>query len=368
MSIKNLRYWVFTSGERGIHGLDWGIKHASEYFSDRQQLDTEYRALLKEFGLLPSLERPAEEVGLILLRWKGADFIAGFIFAGTDHGDRPNTSSVICVIPSELVGRKSVNELIRDIWAKNNIAEIARKNSQCRPDTLRLEGDSVFTENVPYFKSSVSWPSYYNGWLQIDGKQRELSRVNAVKAPVTQMEIKPPSRGKLKIIVALAAVAMTFSAVKYFVSWNFESNSANPTQEKIPEVSSDVAGSKDQSDEQKPSATLGDNSHKGDKGTGDAGIIELRKKLTEFLADMIGEPKPDERKLIVKIGKWDKEKASLFSELQSKIRKISLEPKKPSDGRSVNVIFSLRRPVSNDIDTVDEVIDEILSQNKEDKH
>ena len=87
--MKNLRYRVFTSGEQGIHGLDWGIKHASEYFADSQQLDTEYRALLKEFGLLPSLERPADEVGLIFLRWKGEDFIAGFIFSGTDHGDRP---------------------------------------------------------------------------------------------------------------------------------------------------------------------------------------------------------------------------------------------------------------------------------------
>ncbi|MBQ6773881.1 MAG: hypothetical protein IJP48_07485 [Synergistaceae bacterium] len=49
MNIKNLLYWVFTSGERGIHGLDWGVKHASEYLDDRQKLDSDYRALLRDF-------------------------------------------------------------------------------------------------------------------------------------------------------------------------------------------------------------------------------------------------------------------------------------------------------------------------------
>ena len=81
-----------------------------------------------------------------------------------------------------------MSELIRDIWTKKNIAEIARKNSQCSPGTLRLEGDSLVAGNVPYFRSSVSWSGINNGWLQIDGVQRELSRVNAVKAPVTQNE------------------------------------------------------------------------------------------------------------------------------------------------------------------------------------
>ena len=364
MSIKNLRYWVFTSGENGIHGLDWGIKHASEYFLDRQQLDTDYRALLKDFGLPPSLERPVNEVGLILLRWKGEDFIAGFIFSGTDHGDRPNTSSVVCLIPSELVGRKSVNELIRDIWTKNNIAEIARKNSQGRPDTLRLEGDKVFYEDVPYFKSSVSWPDYYNGWLQIDGKQRELSRVNAVKAPVTQVEIKPSSKGKLKIVVALAAVAITFSAVKYFVSWDSENNAEIPKQEDILEGSHDVTESPNQSSSQNTSVASEDNSNRSDENTRHAENEELREKLTQFLRDVKRKPVLDGKNTIVRLQlrQWDKEKERLFSEIKRRSNKISLDPKKPSYGKSVEVIFSFSVPVSEDIDK-GKVIDAFLSQN-----
>lgn len=325
MSIKNLRYWVFTSGERGIHGLDWGIKHASEYFSDRQQLDTEYRALLKEFGLLPSLERPAKEVGLILLRWKGADFIAGFIFAGTDHGDRPNTSSVICVIPSELVGRKSVNELIRDIWAKNNIAEIARKNSQCRPDTLRLEGDSVFTENVPYFKSSVSWPSDYNGWLQIDGKQRELLSVNAsaLAEENKTLEVKKTSGRKLKnIFLVLMIAAVACGAYRYFVTSSGNTPANNQTQKKID---------------------------------------ELREKLARLLkggARIKGKP------FTVRIFDWDNDKEKLSDECSKLMMTLQqskgISPKKVG-GTSRSIEFPLRGQISEDA-TIDECIEAFLSQ------
>ena len=46
MICKNLAYWVFTSGEEGVHGLDWGIKHASKSFPDRYKLDSRYRSLL----------------------------------------------------------------------------------------------------------------------------------------------------------------------------------------------------------------------------------------------------------------------------------------------------------------------------------
>ena len=360
MSIKNLRYWVFTSGENGIHGLDWGVKHASEYFADRQKLDTDYRALLKDFGLPPSLERPADEVGLILLSWNKSDYIAGFIFAGMDHGDRPNTSSVICVIPGELVGRKSVNETLKSVWGKNNIAEIARKNAQHRPDTLRLEGDSLVAGNAPYFRSPVNWPGINNGWLQIDGKQRELSRVNAVTTSVVQEEIKP-SGGKLKIIVALVAAVITFSAVKYFSSHSVKTETSGSTP---PKVSDNVKGGPNQSgSHDTPPAIPG-----GNEDLREAKIRELREKLTKFLAGT--EHHVREKDFTVLVRTWDDEKESLFSEIKSKINTISLNPKKPKpkpkhNDTDIEVIFSLS--VSGDIDN-DKIIEAILNQYKEDKY
>lgn len=365
-----MHYWVFTSGENGIHGLDWGIKHASEYFSDRQKLDTDYRALLKDFGLPPSLERPENEVGLILLSWNKSDYIAGFIFSGMDHGDRPNTSSVICVIPSELVGIKSINEILKSIWSNNDIAEIARKKSQHRPDTLRLESDSLVAGNTPYFRNSVSWPTINNGWIQIDGKQRELLRVNAVKAPVTQEdikplkqeEIKPPSRVKLKIFFALAVAVMIFSAVKYFSPVSSENNTEiiRPS-----EVSGDNGGH-NQPGSHDPQPVISGNS--STKNTKEDKIRELREKLKKFLADVKDKPSQDGEKIIFIIRQWDKDKGRLFYEIKNEIKnKISLDPKKPNptpDSTNVEVIFSLSVSVSEDIDK-DKIIEAILNHYKE---
>ena len=63
MICKNLAYWVFTSGEEGVHGLDWGIKHASKSFADRYKLDSRYRSLLEDFSLSPSLEQERAGAG-----------------------------------------------------------------------------------------------------------------------------------------------------------------------------------------------------------------------------------------------------------------------------------------------------------------
>lgn len=350
MSIKNLRYWVFTSGENGIHGLDWGIKHASEYFLDRQQLDTDYRALLKDFGLPPSLERPAEEVGLILLRWKREDFIAGFIFAGTDHGDRPNTSSVVCLIPSELIGRKSVNKLIRDICTKNNIAEIARKNSQDRPDTLRLEGDSVFIENIPCFKNSVSWPSYYNGWLQIDGNQRELLSVNApVSAEENKTtELKKTSGRKFtNIFLVLMVAAVTFGAYRYFIT------SSGKTESTSDHVPPKVSPDKDNS------------SAKEDGMQGE--INALREKL--FLLLKGKTYKVEGQSFTVRLLEWNKDKARLFNECSELIGTFQQSKGIQSEGISrerakeggQTIKFSLQGSIPKGA-TIEKCIEAFLSQ------
>ena len=67
--MRNLYYFVFTSGEEGVHGLDWGIKFSSKVLGDAVNLDINYRELLKKFALSPSLERPNKDndIGLLLL-------------------------------------------------------------------------------------------------------------------------------------------------------------------------------------------------------------------------------------------------------------------------------------------------------------
>ncbi len=342
MNIKSLHYWVFTSGEQGIHGLDWGIKHASEYFPDRQKLDTDYRALLKDFGLPPSLERPANEVGLILLPWNKSDFIAGFIFPGTDHGERPNTSSVICIIPSELVGTKSINEMLREIWCKNDISEIARKNSQNRPDTLRIYWEDISRDVAPHFIGSISWPGVNNGWLQIDGELKELSRVNSVQSSVARNKVKTRSQRKTKSLLVLIAVIVAFAGAKMFTR-----NSGVPVDVQT-SVSSDISVENTSND------NSADEQEKTAEQQAEERITELHEKLTQLFEN--GEIiKVEDKKAYIRVKNLDKQ---LYSDCESMIGRARLV----RSGSRITI--TLRKAVTNN-SNIDEIIKALITQIKE---
>lgn len=342
MNTKSLHYWIFTSGEQGIHGLDWGIKHASEYFVDRQKLDTDYRALLKDFGLPPSLERPASEVGLVLLPWDKSDFIAGFVFSGTDHGARPNTSSIICVISSELVGLQSADELLEKIWRKNDIPEIARKNSQNRPDTLRIYGEDISRDVTPYFKNSINWPSVNNGWLQIDGELRELSRVNSVQPPVARDKVETRSQWKMKSLLVLIAVIVVFSGAKIFTR-----NSGVPVDVQTL-APSDISGENTSND------NSADEQEKTAEQQAEERITELNEKLTQLFEN--GEIiKVEDKKAYLRVKNLDKQ---LYSDCESIIGRARLVR------AGSRITITLRKAVTNN-SNIDEIIKALITQTKE---
>lgn len=203
--MMKIAYWVFTSGEEGVHGLDWGIKYASPPFSDRNALDVEYRHTLSAFGLEPKLVRP-NDVGLVLLPFRDSR-IVGFVFPGTDHGGRPNSSAVIAVIPRELSARISVNDTLRALWNSNDIPGIARKNSQNRPPFLTLSAEAM--RDSPVFAGVVGWNDRV---LQSDG---ELRRLSMIYEPRNDEPI-PPRRNNAGIIAA-CVVIMAVIAGGYFV-------------------------------------------------------------------------------------------------------------------------------------------------------
>lgn len=340
MNIKNLLYWVFTSGEQGIHGLDWGVKHASEYFDDRQKLDSDYRALLRGFGLPPSLERPVNvnEAGLVLLSWDRSSFIAGFIFSSTDHGSRPNTSSVMFVIPYELAGVKPVNEIIKSVWEKNNIPEIARKNSQNRPDTLRLEGDNIANETAPCFIESISWPRRNKGFIQVDGRLRELSRVDDIIEPEIKESKSESSRLSLKFAAVFAAVII--AGALYFVM------SPKPVTSDPPkEVSQDIHESESKPESISESKLIDTPAPEasGVKDDNNALINELREKINQLLGTNPKIMDVKKRAFTVRVRAKDFNE-ELFTQLRGLTEgRISLEKSKAR-----LVTFKLSEPVSDD--------------------
>ena len=245
MICKNLAYWVFTSGEEGVHGLDWGIKHASKSFADRYKLDSRYRSLLEDFSLSPSLEQEREQererpkkAGLILLPWQGGEkdrdeeTLMGFIFPGSDHKGRPNISTVACVVPADVVRALTPSHVTRALWSSNDLERIARKNSEkpgvspegkegsderiaqkdfVRPDTLYLDEEKASSATeVPFpLSSSLKWPKKDVGYLMIDGVVRDLS--------VKKRNLPTPQLAALLMALALTfGVACCWGSIRDF--------------------------------------------------------------------------------------------------------------------------------------------------------
>ena len=216
MICKNLAYWVFTSGEEGVHGLDWGIKHASKSFADRYKLDSRYRSLLKAFRLLPSLERPRKGAGLILLPWQGGGkdrdegALMGFIFSGNDHKGRPNISTVACVVPADVTRALSLSEVIRVLWSSNDLERIARRNS-VRPDTLCLDEKAPLGTELPLpIPPSLKWPGKDVGYLMMDGRVRDLRGFCPPLCPPAEEAAEKRKRRTPQLAALLMALALTF--------------------------------------------------------------------------------------------------------------------------------------------------------------
>ena len=201
----NVDYWVFTSGEKGVHELDWGVKYASPAFRDRLSLDIRYRALLSEFSLPPSLEHPDSGVGLLLLPWENGAAL-GFVFPGSDHQGRPNTSAVVCLVMDSVLRNFSVADAARRIWENNDLESIALHAENGRPDTLSFEGATVVSSQLPSFVSVLSWPSSTVGYLQVKGELKKLSRVIPQRPAQEKPEKTPRNPLPLKKIVLLLAV------------------------------------------------------------------------------------------------------------------------------------------------------------------
>ena len=226
---KNLAYWVFTSGEEGVHGLDWGIKHASKSFPDRYELDSRYRSLLKAFSLLPSLERPRKGAGLILLPWQGGgkdrdeETLMGFIFPGSDHKGRPNISTVACVVPADVVHDLSLSKVTRALWSSNDLERIARRNS-VRPDTLFLDEKPPSAAEVPLpIPLSLKWPGKDVGYLMMDERVRDLRCLSPqlcppVEGAAAKRKLRTPWFAALLVALALTfGVACCWGSIRDFV-------------------------------------------------------------------------------------------------------------------------------------------------------
>lgn len=238
--MRELSYFVFTSGEEGLRGLDWGIKFASSVLGDNSRLDTSYRDLLQEFSLSTSLERPDSSVGILLLPYRANLLI--YIFPGHDTLKRLNTIALACNIPSDISSSLSVREVARRIWSANDLVGISKHGSS-RPDVLKFPDETSPSSEYPFFTSSalMTWPTNERGYLSINGNIREIKRrLKPEPKPPTTYEAPPdPRHSPYKWIIAACLVSVIAGAGIFMMMKPEESNQETPKNEQPNIMSND---------------------------------------------------------------------------------------------------------------------------------
>lgn len=213
--MRKLSYFVFTSGEEGVHGGDYGIKFASDVFGNLRQLDVSYRELLHDFGLPPDIECPQNGVGLLVLQWRQK--LMMFVFADKDLLGRPKTAAVAFSIPADIAASFTPRETARRIWSANDIPEIARRGG-VRPVTAVFPDEPAPEGNYPFVSSSalLKWPNDERAYFSVNRNIREIFRQKKQKEEPPRK--KPPVNNGKILVGAVCVMISAVAAGIYFLS------------------------------------------------------------------------------------------------------------------------------------------------------
>ena len=316
--MRQLSYFLFTSGEEGVHGIDWGIKSASRVLGDHRDLDDRYRKLLRDFGLSPSLERPENGVGVLLL--PSSVRLMVFVFSGKDLKGRPNTIAIACNIPADISGAFSVYEVSRRIWSANDLEGIAQRGA-VRPDMIVFPDEVdviVFPHEAtpsveyPFVTSSalMKWPDHERGYFSIDRNIRELRRRELEEPRDKPDEIKDePKRPSRKMLWVMAAVIIAVAVGGYVV---FDSTPEPPAPTKTEDVPPKInpaakTESPDRTNEEKPSPDVPEPS----KVT-----ASVDNNVSKDVPTVIPEDKPTESEDVQPESKPDESREALYGLLK----------------------------------------------------
>nr|HPQ38654.1 hypothetical protein [Synergistaceae bacterium] len=190
-------YFVFTSGEKGVSRLDWGVKFASSGLSPSRdamkrntEIDKAYEQICEAFSCRRSLERPKTSThpGFLILPWRGSEVLLGYIFPYkdlkpyTDQELRPNISLVGAIVSfSQRSSFPSLSDFVRELSRQNPLEKIAKRGwgKEERPDFLSLEkGKAPSSGDFEAFTlpQDISWPERNRGVLAVNGNKQELHR------------------------------------------------------------------------------------------------------------------------------------------------------------------------------------------------
>ncbi len=217
--MKNLKYFVFNSGEVNEAGGDWNVNFASPAFplpcnaaalTDRShaglvRLDNAYASQLARFGLdrplLPKFsEGQAEDLywpssgqfGYIVMPWNPEFCLAGIYTGASDHRGRPNISLLMAAVSEDVRQQMTPQVFFSRLRHGNDVEGILKirateeqKTSLPRPNELQLP------DNAEPLSDAAAWQP--DGWP--DGQRLELfvnGHFRVLNAAVPVAESRPP--------------------------------------------------------------------------------------------------------------------------------------------------------------------------------
>ena len=199
MNIK-FPYFIYTSGEKGMHGLDWGVKFVSSSWGSPADTDLLYRTLTERYGLRPSLERPNDgESGFLILPVSKGSF-QGYLFGMVQpyrdsdaQGNRPNISLIACLLSQSLVREFGITpgQVGSTLLQQESLKTLGFRQEERHPD---------FSERPPYIELDVSsisampkgflklnnWPHGSTGVWLLGDSVRKLSPAQIEKVKEDQ--------------------------------------------------------------------------------------------------------------------------------------------------------------------------------------
>ena len=214
-----LPYFVFTSGEKGLYGEDWGVKFVSPSL-DAKMVDEAYRRAVEAFGLPPSLKRPSNEtVGILFLPWNKNEnrHVIGFIVPNTDRAGRGNIA-LVGVFVDGYLDKDGICEkdLVLGIWNSNDVVGIATHAAR-RPHSLVSENENGHLK--PSSSKQLVVPPYFprldadRACICIDSAWIEYERRVADQSQLSSDAPKSRLRCGRRLLLCTIAIALAASVV-----------------------------------------------------------------------------------------------------------------------------------------------------------
>lgn len=242
MEIKHIPYFIYTSGEEGLSGLDWGVKFASSGL-DKSKLQKEYEKIGQDYWLSIKDDRPSE-LGILVLNKFLSYVIIGFVFPSHDsssQGSRDNITLIGCLVSDELKSEHKLFDVVNALYNSNDLKEIACLDKEKikdvkRPDYLKLDFEKFNSEDNGLLRSLstarndelIQKEFDKDGYWIKDNNIKELKLIVKTEKKENQIqsnnekENKPKGGKTLKItliafVIILLTIIISSTIASYFI-------------------------------------------------------------------------------------------------------------------------------------------------------